>query len=69
MKKAAEEIVMKIADRKRQIKKLDTAVERLHQDLSTIFQALGVDHLDLPMGVLRSVSREDGQGLDFRIEV
>jgi hypothetical protein len=69
MLKAAQEIILKIAERKRQKRNLDAAIERLHQDLATIFETLGVDHLDLPMGVLRGVPREDGRGLVFRIEV
>jgi group II intron reverse transcriptase/maturase len=68
-RKKAEELVMKIADRKRQLRGLEAAIERLRRELEAIFEELGEDRLELTMGVLHRVERGDGEGWKLEIEV
>jgi hypothetical protein len=65
----AEETVRRIAELKRHRRGIEAALDRLHGELTALFDGAGADSLQLSMGVLRRVRRSEGEGWDFVIEV
>jgi group II intron reverse transcriptase/maturase len=65
----AEDKVKKIAELKRHRRGIEAALDRLHEELAAVFEAAGAETLQLSVGVLRRVRREQGEGWDFVIEV
>jgi hypothetical protein len=65
----AEDKVKKIAELKRHRRGVESALDRLQAELAALFEVGGAETLQLSMGVLRRVRREQGEGWDFVIEV
>lgn len=49
--------------------RLEAALERLHAELAALFEEEGTETLQLSLGVLRRVRREEGKGWELVIEV
>jgi hypothetical protein len=64
-----ERLIAKIADYKRNLRGLQSALDRAHRELCEEFDRRGVEQLELSAGLLRRKQQRDGEGWDFYIEV
>lgn len=67
--KEVEEKIRKIAELKRQRRKVDAAIDRINEEISALFDRGDTETLQLSMGLLKRVRRSDGEGWEFVIEV
>ncbi len=68
-RRSAEDKVAKIAELKRHRRGIETALERLHAEVTALFDEEGTETLQLSLGVLRRIRREEGNGWELVIEV
>ena len=65
----AEEKVKKIAELKRHRRGIEASIDRLRGELEEILAESGQDSLQLTMGTLKQVPKDDGEGSELVIEV
>jgi hypothetical protein len=68
LRREAEARVLRLAEMKRQLRGVEAAIARLHAELVAMFDESGLEVIDLPLGRLRRVKRDDG-GWGFSIDV
>ena len=69
LRREAEALVKKIADRKQQLRGLKASIERLRHELESLFERVGSNRIELSIGVLHRVKSDGDDGWDYHIEV
>ncbi len=64
-----EQAVARVAELRRQLRHVGSALDRALATLEAAFDRAGGDSIELPAGMLRRVRRADGSGWDYRVEV
>jgi hypothetical protein len=64
-----EQAVARVAELRRQLRHVGSALDRALATLDAAFERAGGDSIELPAGMLRRVRRADGSGWDYRVEV
>jgi len=65
----AEAILRRVAELKGQMRRVRTSMEQARSELGAMFEAAGAEALELALGTLRRVRREEGEGWEYHLEV